>query len=248
MNNWRDIISGGLSGVIEVSTTHWIDNIKTKIQQNKLEGKKMTRSYFTFQNLYRGYYPRLIGIIPMRLVFWSSQTVSNSYLSDKNLNNKIKLLMAGAFCGGCQTIIDNPIETLKVQMMTSNHNKINNFKLTKSNIYTGFYPTFYRNILFASVFNTYLNSKKMISVWERFKRGSVAGLIASVISQPLDVLKTESQRNGSSKKSMINVTIDICKKNPAHLFSGLTARAILSCCTMGVGFVSYTAINDIMYH
>ena len=53
-----------VSGIAEVATTYPIDYLKTIRQAN--------RSYDTFwSNPYRGSLPRILGIIPMRMVFWN---------------------------------------------------------------------------------------------------------------------------------------------------------------------------------
>lgn len=73
-------IAGGLSGIIEVIITHPLDYIKTK--EHEYVQKGITNKDFYNNiikknpiNLYQGITPRLIGILPMRCVFWGYGTI-----------------------------------------------------------------------------------------------------------------------------------------------------------------------------
>ena len=87
-------ISGGISGVVEVICTHPIDLVKTKLQEasqknivikNPIQYFYSKYRFYGLQYLYTGFIPRIIGIIPMRLVFWGVQGTSNEYLKKYNL-------------------------------------------------------------------------------------------------------------------------------------------------------------------
>lgn len=74
-------INGAFSGLIEVSSTHWIDVIKTKLQAEKETSKipvnavslsKQIWAKEGFTGFYRGYVSRMVGIGPMRAIFWGT--------------------------------------------------------------------------------------------------------------------------------------------------------------------------------
>lgn len=71
-------IAGGLSGIVEVLITHPLDYIKIKKQeyiQNKIPINNFYKTIYNgnIWNFYTGIISRLIGIVPMRVVFWGVQ-------------------------------------------------------------------------------------------------------------------------------------------------------------------------------
>jgi hypothetical protein len=71
-------INGALSGFVEVSLTHWIDVLKTRLQAEKETTKGINvrnlsaRIYKEegVRGFYRGFISRCFGIGPMRATFW----------------------------------------------------------------------------------------------------------------------------------------------------------------------------------
>ena len=237
------IIAGSLSGIVEVIISHPLDRIKTEMQIITLNNSKTT-IISTIKNIYqnnnlKGFYlgilPRIIGIIPMRLTYWSSMTFSSNYIyhnknylennlnkyMSNNISNVIINLIPGLITGVMQSIIDNPIEVAKIKLMSKSHNiKINN-------LYQGFGYLLGRNILFAI---PVAYSIKNYGKENPFFAGAIGGLIGSIISHPLDVIKTEKQRNKTNINSNVNKLI---LENPSKLFTGLTMRCSLSFINMG---------------
>ena len=128
-------IISGLSGIVEVCVSHPLDTMKTKLQDNELKNIKLS-VFQTINNIYKtngisGFYKgitsRLLGIIPMRTIYWTSMIYSNKFI--KNQNNYIKCIFPAIFIGSCQTLIDNPIEVIKINMMTSDNKVINYNKI-----------------------------------------------------------------------------------------------------------------------
>ena len=247
MFNYRDFVAGGLSGISEVTLTHWMDNIKTRKQEAQLTKTNMILKDLTFKDLYRGYIPRVTGIIPMRFVFWGTQITANNYCQPMNIPHTHKLLIAGGVAGAMQTTIDNPIEVMKIKMITNKTNKTIKTNNLPTQLYRGFIPTLYRNVTFASIFNTVINYKESTTHYERFYLGASGGFIASILSQPFDVVKTEIQRHGSQQKKTWGFLYKLLTTEPKLLFSGGLTRCILNCSTMSIGFVSIMFIKDILF-
>lgn len=73
-------LNGAISGLIEVTTTHWIDVIKTRLQAEKEITKGISVRTLSariwaeegFKGFYRGYISRMAGIGPMRATFWGT--------------------------------------------------------------------------------------------------------------------------------------------------------------------------------
>lgn len=236
-------IAGSLSGLLEVTVSHPIDRIKIAVQENTLTGNKMTlmnviKKLKNMNGFYTGFFPRIIGIIPMRLTYWGTlKSVSKYNFTEKKTLN---FMIPGLIAGSVQTIIDNPIEIIKIKYMTS-HNS--NVTLDIKQLYKGFSPCLIRNIMFAIPVGIIT---KITDCEYPLLYGAVCGFIGSVISHPFDVIKTDMQRlNGNmTNKNMIQIFYDILKTNPLKFTSGLQMRVLMSCINMGVGFLAFNCITD----
>jgi hypothetical protein len=235
--NW---LVAPLSGVIEVSCTHWLDRIKTKMQEHSLTKQNPSFTYAIktihqegLTKFYTGYVPRLCGIVPMRFVYWGTMRTMNDKL--KNQSNTIKLFITPIVVGTAQTIVDNPIEVLKVRQMTGETcTAINN--ITKA-----FTATLYRNILFALPVTYFVRT---YGHEHPFLAGAIGGAIGSIISQPFDVVKTELQRyhTNTKHKTMIDIMETIIQHDPKGMMSGVTMRSVLGFANMGIGFFAFSHI------
>ena len=157
-NNIKPYVNGGISGIIEITLVHPIEYFKTLKQYKKNNNNLFTFIKNTYNNggirsLYHGYLPRLVGVVPMRSIFWGTMYVSDKKLQNKSINSFYKYCFSGALVGSIQTLIDCPIESLKTQIMTSNNSS---YKIN----FNGFTPNLLRNIGFAAIFNISKNSIK----------------------------------------------------------------------------------------
>lgn len=242
------VISSGISGIVEVSATHWLDRIKTKQQEQMLIGINKNL-YQTLKNIYsieglRGFFvgiiPKFVGVIPIRTIYWTTIVQMNLFVKDHNTNLIIKNLVPGLVAGSVQTILDNPIEVLKIRLMTNTNNKVDskvnfNFNNLKS-LYVGFLPTILRNSIFAIIVASSIQ-KFGTKKENKFLAGAIGGFFGSVLSQPFDVVKTEMQRFKTIKNlSMSQTMINIGKHNPLHLWSGGSMRASIAFLNMGIGY------------
>jgi len=237
-------IAGGISGVTEVICTHPIDLIKTKLQEasqkNVVINNPVKYFYSKYKSqgivyIYNGFIPRIIGIVPMRLIFWGVQGNCNEYLKKYNITDKNRLILAGALGGAAQTLVDNPIETMKIRQMTST---TNSFTLSKNMLFCGFGPTLGRNVLFTSILNYIVNISPSEHYGSYFLKGAFGGLIASIITQPLDYIKTEKQRLIINNRSIVDIII----KDYKFLMVGTIPRATLGFFNMGIGVTIYTLV------
>lgn len=270
-------MASSFSGIFEVLISHPLDRVKTEMQimtlNNTNSNPKSTTLSTTYSktsimsginNIYqtnklKGFYsgilPRLAGIVPMRLIYWSSMTISSDYIThnksyvENNLNkymsNSISNftinLIPGLITGFAQSIIDNPIEVAKIKLMSGTSDiKINN-------LYQGFGYLLGRNILFAI---PVAYSVKTYGKEHPFLAGAIGGLIGSIISHPLDVIKTERQRHKSYNKpaNLKKITlVKLALENPSSLITGLSMRCSLSFINMGVGFIVFNYLYRKLY-
>lgn len=309
-------VSGGLSGIVEACSTHPLDRIKTEVQRQMLEKNStiikshtsrspLISSILTIyqtgglSNFYKGIIPRLYGILPMRVVFWGALESGNKMVVNEK-NTFIKYTLPGILAGSIQTFIDNPIEVLKIRLMTSpttaapssvptaspaiapsfttssivslNSSASYSTSATAShqssaissikNLYKGFFPCFYRNIIFTVTLST---TTRTFKDQNAFVVGAFGGLLGSILSHPFDVVKTELQRIQTSKVNTsiapfsssplikktnfmtfqtYNILKNIFESNPKQLFSGLSMRCLLSFMNMGIGFYCLKTIQD----
>jgi len=242
------LLSGGISGIIEACSTHPLDLIKIKLQESAQKNKKINNTIEHFKlkchvhgrsYMYRGILPKLIGIFPMRLAFWGTQDISNESLKKYNITKKDRLILSGIFAGTIQTLIDNPIEILKIRQMTSKN--INPITILRKNYFKGFAPTLVRNTVFATIINSGSNFNSSENHFINFLKSATSGFIASIITQPIDYIKTEQQRfhNKNKCRTISNIIINDYR----NLMVGALSRGTLGFFTMGIGFTTYTFIS-----
>ncbi len=232
----KKLKSGIAAGLIEVTITHPIDYYKTISQHNFYKNKTIIKN--NFKSIFSGFSPRLFGIIPMRVTFWCGQDYGESIFK----NFDYKYLYAGAFAGLLQTPIDYPMELLKIKRITKG-----NDNLLKINHFRGFISTLSRNVLFAAFFNYNVKTRleEDNTIYQNFAISATFGCLASIITQPLDYLKTISQTH--HKENIKNIILKSYQKNNnfLFLFKGGFFRSSISFVGMGIGFCSYNYFNKL---
>lgn len=170
-----------ISSFLEVVITQPLDVIKTFKQSGKFNEIK-----YDFKSLYRGFIPRAVGNIPSRSIFLFSQ----DYLKF-NLDKKYHMFIVPTITGFAQTLIDTPVEIMKINQIFKNRNTF---------YYTGFVPHCLRNIVFIGfVFNMKEEGNKHNSLLYMSLYGAIGGLLGSYFSHPLDTIKTIKQSQSSTK-------------------------------------------------
>lgn len=163
-----------------------------------------------------------------------------TYLQHKKFtkNKKLPWKWKNIYKGVNQTIIDYPIEYLKIRNITKNETiKEAIVSFSKHKHMLGVSSTLSRNIGFACIFNyitkKYINNEDN---WEeKFKISAFSGFTAATMTQPFDYFKTcaQSNKNLSFPQILNNI------KNPFVLFSGLWGRNLVSLISMGIGFTTF---------
>ena len=231
---FKKYIAGGLSGIIEVMCVHPIDYIKTKRQIYIQNSIKSPFTHF-LGNPYKGIVPRILGVAPMRLVFWGVQknTYDTLQITKKYTDYQCSII-AGIIGGSAQTIIDNPIENIKTRQM---NNQIVQLKDIKN--MPGFRSHLLRNIVFCLPITLLCFNNESKSNINNFFMSSFSAFIGSILTQPLDYIKTYQQTGNKNTYELIKNTF---KKNPLIFFTGGASRALAYSLSIGIGYVSYTNI------
>ena len=203
------IINALISSIVEVCVTQPIDVIKIH-KQASIPIK------YNWQTLYRGFIPRALGNIPSRSIFLFSQDYLKQYFN----SNKFSPLLVPIGSGFGQTLIDTPVEVLKMNQIVK----------TSNYLYKGFIPHLGRNILFlVPVYNLRQFGDNTI---QTALYGSLGGIIGAYISHPLDTIKTHMQVNKDYK----NLTIK-------EYFRGCHLRASMSMINMGISLFVFEYMN-----
>ena len=170
MSSGLNIKASVISALTEVVTTHPIDYAKTIIQNNK---------NINYRNVlktpYKGLSSRLVGIVPMRILFWNSL----DYFHNKGFNPYSSAILTSIV----QTSVDYPIEQAKTQKMLNNRSFTKSFNNIR--IIPALSTHLLRNMFFAVAVNSIINKDK-----NSYYYGAIGGFIGSVITHPLDSLKT----------------------------------------------------------
>ena len=196
------------SGLSEVILTHPIDYLKTIKQTGK-------SNKIFWNNPYRGVGSRLVGVIPIRMVFWN--------VLGECRNRNFNPIKTGIIVASTQTLLDYPFEQIKIQRMINQTNFRNAF--VGPTIIPGFLATISRNIGFAIILN-YAISKNDVSPI----MSGMGGFFGALLTHPLDTLKTHFQH--SRKFSLPNI-------KPIEYFNGCTYRCSISLISMGVGWTLF---------
>ena len=153
-----------ISSITEVVITQPIDVIKT-LKQNGIA------PIYKFKNLYAGVTPRLYGNIPSLTMFLFSQSYLDSKMDMQKPYNKLFLPLIAGFT---QTLIDNPIEVIKINQIMG----IKDFAFSK-----GFVPHYFKNvILIGSVYHSRKYAENNLhSDYSNFNGiiGAIGGLIGT---------------------------------------------------------------------
>ncbi len=213
------LLAASFSGVIEVTLTHPLDVIKTLKQQNSSNFKYPNN----FLGYYRGYGPRMVGAVPMRTLFWTCQYIYFKELEEHYSKNKATM-MAGIGAGATQTIIDTPLELVKIQMISGKTLR----ESLKNNIFSGFTYNLYRN----SIFTAFVAYSLYFSKENKWYHMALGGFIGSVVSQPFDYMKTLKQSNQQISFKILFKHFSYHRK---YLLVGTWNRALMAFINMGIG-------------
>ena len=237
-NTYNRYLAGGMSGIVEVLATHPLDYLKTKKQEytqmNIKDNFYQSLMKEKNLNLYRGVIPRMCGVAPMWLTFWGVQDNVNCQLGkNTKLSDYSRTFISSGIAGIFQTVIDNPIENMKIASITNTE-----YNIMKKPFGYGFTPTLLRNVGFATTLGTLGLINSTNDQIKNFFIVGTSGMIASVITQPYDYLKTHVQRT-QQNLSIIELGKLMYNTPWRQQMAGGMNRSLLSFFSMGVGFVAF---------
>jgi hypothetical protein len=240
----KSLFFGGVSGVVESCFSHPFDFYKIKYQEMVFNNKSkphiirfMINNIKTngFFSLYRGFIPKIVGIIPIRTTFWGVQNISLKNLPmEKSME---KYVLAGSIAGLCQTVVETPAEVLKIQLMSNTGLKSNIIK----NSFNGFRWNALRNSVFCAAICLSNNLYQSDDVFMKFMVNGSSAFTAACLTQPIDFMKTKYQINDSSFKLSFFKAI---KDYKFKMFASAFSRSYVAFINMGIGSIVYNYLME----
>jgi len=207
--------AGTLAGIAEHCVMFPIDSIKTRLQMIT-DGTANTKSLYSLKGLWKGVGSMFMGAGPAHAVYYGSYEYLKHKMNIEEGKNHIKEATAGAIATVLSEAVLNPFDVIKQRMQI--HSSKGMVKcglniLHKEGIgafYVSYPTTLLMNIPFNSLhFIIYEYYRKKLNPSGKYDpkshiiAGAMAGGIASVITNPLDVTKTLLQLRGTSADSTI---------------------------------------------
>ncbi|XP_003386558.1 PREDICTED: mitochondrial substrate carrier family protein X-like [Amphimedon queenslandica] len=244
------ILNGTASG-LAACTSHLIHHpLYTYKSQTMYHGQsfhgfwaflKQAKDSGRLRFLYRGLPPRMLAIMPEKIMKMYAWDLSRGYISNKYPEAKYtKWIIAGAFAGAATTVVGCPSERIMVLSQVRKQGFVQVIKdQGLKGLYKGWTATLYRDILFnitlfttRELFKEQYKSKKGktdLNVVESIVLGLVPGFLAAVIGCPHDVVKTRMQgaKLDTPYRSCSTIFFDILRnEGPRNLMKGLIPRLI----------------------
>ena len=223
-DNLKNIRNGCISGLIEISILYPLDLLKTRRHIQKDSLGKIVQTIYRSNGLvgfYRGILPPLLTEAPKRGFkfgfneFYKGMLNNVSYLSKDS-----KVFLAGCLTGICESAIVTPSEVVKIRLQNSTGGE------TLGSVYKQIYSekgligftkgigaTCLRGLLWNATYFSIIEKTRDINIsgnlyFDRFLGGSLAGLLATTINNPVDVIKSRIQ-SGNPKYSGIYSTAQL---------------------------------------
>jgi len=219
------LMVGAVAGVVGTSAIFPLDTIKTRLQAAGQPGSKMSykgpidcakqiiRNEGGVRALYRGLGPNLTGVTPEKAI----KLAMNEWVREQleKPDGSIAFhheLLAGGTAGFCQVVATNPMEIVKLRMQIMATKpaaeRVSAIQVVKDlgikGLYRGAPATWARDIPYSMIFfPTYANARIFLadengecSIVKNLASGTIAGMVASGIMTPMDVVKTRFQQSG----------------------------------------------------
>ena len=190
----KDFIKSGSISSLCMGIFYPLEIAKLRIQANKT--LKIPISHY-----YRGLTKSLLFVFPDKGIKFATFNYSQKY--------KNNFYTSIFYTSILQGLVSTPIEFYRFKKQFKKVNLIN------KNMYRGYQFIFCRDYIFNYIF--FSKAYKKINFYDNL----YGGLLATSISTPFDVIKTQYQQGFTSNKIITNI-----KKNPTILFKGIIPRTL----------------------
>lgn len=245
----KSFLAGSLSGTCSTLLFQPLDLLKTRLQQP--QGKtgragmmrhiaQVVRNERVF-GLWKGTVPSIVRCVPgVGLYFCTFHFLkTNLHMDDPGAGEAMFLGVAARTIAGIAllpvTVIKTRFESEVYHYRTMEEAARDIYsKQGARGLYSGLVPTLVRDAPFSGIYLVfYLQAKRLVPqrlkdrVWTNFGCGVVAGLLASVTTQPADVIKTQMQLCPARFTSITTSILLIAREDGAvGYFRGLVPRML----------------------
>lgn len=235
LNTSESIVIGGLTGAMEVTINLPLWTIKMRSQCGLL---------FTLNPavLYRGYPIALASMSSITaLQLWNSSLLERSSLRNRTTVSSYERMTSSFMGGAIAACIFGPINLIGTQQHKYNYSSYHQAakytfnKIGIRGLFIGTPMTGLTDGIFTCTFfgmfpcaKNYIYSTNSSETTASLLTGAFTGIIAAIITQPVDVIKTIQQKEADQiKKSAFTCAVDLYKQgNKFVFFRGFIPRTI----------------------
>lgn len=260
----KTFIIGGLSGFISQGLTWPMEYMKTTKQLPKYKNITIPNIIKTelktngITGFYKGITPQLISSIPRASIrFTVYEKIKKLLSNDKNELTNFNKLLCGMTAGGIEAAtVMTPADVIKVTSINNNLKPLQAIKYIYSNYgLLGFYRggglTISRQATTQSIsFMTYSNSKNIYDNNKYLKNqssllaGLTGGIIAVMINNPIDAIKTYKQSDRGNS-NFIEIGKEIYKRKGIYgYYNGMLLRICRVAPLHGITFLTYDLLKN----
>lgn len=258
--DYKKITSQGIAGFNEIFLTFPLENLKTRQQLKENKQLSLSRIFSnTIKNesligLYRGMSINAISNIPRSIFRFSLFEYSkNNY---QIISPFYTNLIAGLNVGIWESIFFSiPVETIRTKFI---HNPNLQIKVLLKEegilgIYRGCSSTILRQSLNQGIrFSTYnllitmnKDGEGKMNELKKFGYGCFSGFISTLITQPIDVIKTRQQQLKDERKTIREIFGELYQ-NPKLFYKGFWLRATRLSLAQGILFYTYDVCEKLI--
>jgi len=268
---FKNLVMGGIAGIIGATTVYPLDMIKTRMQFQSSTNRLYNSSFDCLRKiiskegirgLYRGLPAQLVGITPEKAIKLTVNDLVRFKCTDKK-TGYISIwaeMLAGALAGLSQVVATGPYELVKVRLQTQaqlGHEAKNAFAIVRElgfrGLFTGAGATLLRDIPFSAIyFASFGNLKNFarekdgtITSANVFICGCVAGTIGALAATPMDVIKTRVQaKSGVKYNGIIDCVKRTLREEGASAFmKGAVPRMMIISPLFGITLMVYERLQ-----
>jgi hypothetical protein len=254
--DYKKIISQGIAGFNEIFITFPLENLKTRQQLKENKNLPLSKIFInTLKNesplgLYRGMSINLFSNVPRSIFRFSlfEYTKNNFQIISPFYTN----LFAGLNVGIWESVFFSiPVETIRTKLI---HNpKLQIKGLIKEEgilgIYRGCSSTILRQSLNQgirfSTYNFFTSIDGEITDSKKFLYGCGAGFISTLITQPIDVIKTRQQQLITERKTIRDIFVEL-SQNKKLFYKGFWLRSVRLSFAQGILFYTYDVCERVL--
>jgi len=257
----KAFLAGSVSGTCSSLLFQPLDLVKTR-QQSMTPTPSMVRvvrvviASDRITGLWRGVIPSLCRTVPGVGLYFSSIHSMRSHISPNKSSSSLQSIFIGGAARTFATTIMIPFSLVKTRFQSDRFHYRGVLSAVSSilrsegarGLSRGLLPTLVRDVPFSGLYLAFYEALKSCnSSWfgsssssSHFLSGLGAGLLASLITQPADVVKTTMQLEGSRSLGFFSTSFCIYKETGWRAFSiGLVPRLLRRSASAAIAWTVY---------